>query len=229
MNCIFGIELPLKLENQTIQIEVLVCNSKHPYDILLGRTSLAHLLAWQDYANNKLFIQQISIPILAKNNVRILLGNTRIILAALKTGKTTFTPRHTITGKGVAYVRLFDTTLPLRPIEVEFKYNKCCIEIHNSSGSTVDFLFGNGIAYFDARSKGLVQANNSKHFPIDQYLHDRVTPATLSPNPIAYDKPIHPLEMPRISTCTNTITDDTNVPTKDDNTPGLIQMIKEDT
>ena len=190
---------------------------------------MAHLLTWQDYANNKLFIQQISIPILAKNNVRILPGNTRIILAALKTGKTTFTPRHTITGKGVAYVRLFDTTLPLRPIEVEFKYNKCCIEIHNSSDSTVEFLFGNGIAYFDARSKGLVQANNSKQFPIDQYLHDRVIPATLSPKPIAYDKPIHPLEMPRISTCTNTITDDTNVPTKDDNTPGLIQMIKEDT
>ena len=44
----------------------------------------------------------------------------------------------------------------------------------------VKFIFGNEIAYFDARSKGLVQANNSKHFPIDKYLHDRVTPATLS-------------------------------------------------
>ena len=108
----FWIELPLKLDNQTIQIKVLVCDSKCPYDILLGRTSLAHLLAWQDYANNKLYIQQISIPIVAKNNVRILLGNTRIILAALKTGKTSFTPRNTIMGKGIAYVRPFDTTLP---------------------------------------------------------------------------------------------------------------------
>ena len=71
----FWIELPLKLENQTIQIKVLVCNSKFPHDILLGRTSLAHLSAWQDYANNKLYIQQISIPIVA-NNVRILPGNT---------------------------------------------------------------------------------------------------------------------------------------------------------
>ena len=29
----FWIELPLKLENQTIQIKVLVCDSECPYDI----------------------------------------------------------------------------------------------------------------------------------------------------------------------------------------------------
>ena len=197
----FWIELLLKLDNQTIQIKDLVCDSECPYDILLGRTSLAHLSAWQDYATNKLYIQQISIPIVAKNNVRILPGHIGIILAALKTGKTTFTPRNTITGKDVAYVRPFDKTLPLRFIEVEFKNNKCCLEIHNSSDSTVEFLFGNEIAYFDARSKGLVQANNSKHFPINQYLHDRVSPATLSLKPLAYNKPIHPSKMPRISTC----------------------------
>ena len=45
----FWIELPLKLENQTIQIKVLVCDS------LIGRTSLAHLSAWQDYAMNRLY------------------------------------------------------------------------------------------------------------------------------------------------------------------------------
>ena len=112
-------------------------------------------------------------------------------------------------------------TLPLRPIEVEFENNKCCIEIHNSSDSTVEFLFRKDIAYFDARSKGLVQANNSKHFPIDQYLLDRVTPATLSPKLVACDKPIYPSEMPRISTCTDTITDDTKIPTKDDKYPWL--------
>ena len=50
---------------------------------------------------------------------------------------------------------------------------------------------------------GLVHANDSKHFLIDQYLHDRVTPATLSPKPLAYDKQIDPSEMPRISTCTD--------------------------
>ena len=71
------------------------------------------------------------------------------------------------------------------------------------------------------RSKGLVQANNSKHFPIDQYLHDRVTSSTLSPKPLAYHKPIDPSEMPRISTCTDTIMDDTNVLTKDDKYPWL--------
>ena len=66
-----------------------------------------------------------------------------------------------------------------------------------------------------------VVLGGSLHFPIDQYLHDRVSPATLSPKPLAYDKPIDPSEMPRISTCTDTITDDTNVPTKDDKYPWL--------
>ena len=37
---------------------------------------------------------------------------------------------------------------------------------------------------------------------IDQYFHDRMTPATLSPTPLAYEKPIHPTEMPRITTST---------------------------
>ena len=50
----FWMELPLQLDNQTIQIKVLVCDSECPYDILLGRTSLALLSTWQDYANNKL-------------------------------------------------------------------------------------------------------------------------------------------------------------------------------
>ena len=210
------IELPLQLENKTIQIKVLFCYSECPFDILIGRTSLAHLSAWQDYAMNKLYIQQISIPIVAQNNVRILPGCTGIVSAALKTSKSTVIPRNAIMGKGVAYVRPFDKMLPLRPIEIELENNKCCLKIHNSSDSAVEFTFGNDIAYFNARSKGLVQANNSKHFPIDQYLHDRVTPFTLSSKPLAYDKPIDPSEMPRISTCTDTITDDTNVPTKDD-------------
>ena len=99
---------------------------------------------------------------------------------------------------------------------MELENNKCCTEIHNSSDTTVEFTYRHELAYFDARSKGLVQANNSKHFPIDQYLHDTVTPATLSPKPLAHDKLIDPSEMPPVSTCTDTITDDTNVPTKDD-------------
>ena len=143
----FWIELPLKLENQVIQIKVLVCDSEYHYDILIGRTSLAHLSAWQDYAANRLYIQQIFIPIVAKNNVRILPGCTGIVSAALKTGKTTFTPRNTIMGKGVAYVRPFDSTLPLQPTEVELENNKCCLEIHNSSDSTVKITFGKEIEF----------------------------------------------------------------------------------
>ena len=100
----FWIELPLKFENQTIQIKVLICDSECPCDILIGRMSLADLSAWQDYAMNKLYIQQISISIVAKNNVRILPGCTGIVTAALRTGRSTFIPRNTIMGKGIAYV-----------------------------------------------------------------------------------------------------------------------------
>ena len=75
--------------------------------------------------------------------------------------------------------------------------------------------------YFSSRPKGLVQINNLKHFPIDQYLHDRVTPVTVNPKPIAYDKPIDPSEMPHISTCTEMTTEDTHGPTQDDKYPWL--------
>ena len=108
----------------------------------------------------------------------------------------------------------------IRP-KFEFENNRCCIEIHNTSDSTVEFLHGQEMAYFDARSKGLVQTNNSKHFPIDQYLHDRMTPATQSPSPLAYEKPIHPAEMPCITTCTELPADDTNKSTSDDKYPWL--------
>ena len=49
----FWTELPLKLENQTIQIKVLVCDSECPYDSLIGRTSLAHLSAWQSLCHEQ--------------------------------------------------------------------------------------------------------------------------------------------------------------------------------
>ena len=95
------------------------------------------------------------------------------------------------------------------------------MEFHNTSDSTVEFLHGQEMAYFDARSKGLVQINNSKHFPIDQYFHDRMTPATLSPSPLAYEKLIHPTEMPCITTCTEMSANDTNKLTPDDKYPWL--------
>ena len=116
----------------------------------------------------------------------------RVLSLTLRPNKTSFTHRHTIIGKGIAYVKPLDQNLPLRAIEIELENKRCCIEIHNTSDSTVEFLHGQKMAYLDARSKGLVQINNSKHFPIDQYLHDRMTPATLSPSPLAYEKPIHP-------------------------------------
>ena len=153
---------------------------------------MAQLSAWQDYAVHKLYLQQISIPLTVRNNIRILPGKTGILTLTIQLNKTSFTPRHTIIAKGIAYVKPLDQDLPLRPIEIEFENNRCCIEVHNTSDSTVEFLPGQEMAYFDARSKGLVQINNSKHFPIDQYLHDRMTPATLCPSPLAYEKPIHP-------------------------------------
>ena len=217
----FWIEIPLKLDNQVIQIEALVCDYKCPYDIVLGCTSLAQFSAWQDYASKQLYIQQISIPLILRNNVQILPSKTGIISLELKLSKTPLVPHHTITGKGIAYVRPFNLTLPPRPVEIEFENNRCCLEVYYTSDSTVEFQYSHEITYFNARSKGLDQISNLKHFPIDQYLHDRVTPVTLSPKPLAYDKPIDPTEMPHISTCTEMITEDMNVPTQDDKYPWL--------
>ena len=211
----FWIEIPLKLDNQIIQIKTLVCDSECPHDIVLGCTSLAQLSAWQDYASRLLFIQQISIPLIARNNVRVLPGHTGILSLMLKPSKTSFLPCHTITRKGIAYVKPLNPTLPLRQVEIEFENNRCCLEVCKTSDCTIKFQYGQEFTYFDAKSKGLVQINNLKHFPIDQYLHDRVTPATLSPKPIAYEKPIDPAEMPHFSTCTEMTTEDMNVPTQD--------------
>ena len=79
----FWLEIPLKLQHQTIQIKALVCNSECQYDLILGRTSMAQLSAWQDYAANKLYMQQISIPLTVRNNIRILPGKTGIVTLTL--------------------------------------------------------------------------------------------------------------------------------------------------
>ena len=39
----FWLEIPLKLQHQTIQIKALVCDSECPYVLILGRTSMAQL------------------------------------------------------------------------------------------------------------------------------------------------------------------------------------------
>ena len=127
--------------------------------------SLAQLSAWQDYASRQLFIQQISILLTATKNV--LPGHTGIVSLVLKLSKTSFVPHHMIIGKGIAYVKPLDLTLPLRPVKIEFENNRCCLEVCNKSDCTIEFEYSQEIAYFDARSKGLVQINNLKHFPID--------------------------------------------------------------
>ena len=138
----FWIEIPLRLENQIIQIKTLVCDSECPYDIVLGCTSLAQLSAWlPDYASRQLFIQQTSIPLMARNNIRVLPGCTGIISLVLKLSKTSFIPCHMIIGKGIAYVKPFDLTLPLRPVEIEFENNRCCLEFCNTSDCTTEFQY----------------------------------------------------------------------------------------
>ena len=79
----FWPEIPLKLQHQTIQIKALVCDSECPHDLIIGRTSMAQLSAWQDYTTNKLYIQQISIPLTLRNNVWILPGKTGIVTLTL--------------------------------------------------------------------------------------------------------------------------------------------------
>ena len=39
----FWIEIPLKLDNQVIEIKTLFCDSECSYDIVLGCTSLCHI------------------------------------------------------------------------------------------------------------------------------------------------------------------------------------------
>ena len=48
-----------------------------------------------------------------------------------------------------------------------------------------------------------------------------MTPATLSPSPLAYEKPIHPAKMTYITTHTKIPIDDTNKSTPDDKYPWL--------
>ena len=143
----FWLEIPLKLDHQIIQIKVLVCDSECPYDLILGCTSMAQLSTWQDYASHKLYLQQILIPLKVRNNICVLPGKTGIVSLTLRPNKTSFTPRHTITGKGVAHIKPLDSSLPLRLIEIEFENNHCCIEIHNTSDTTVEFLHGQEMAY----------------------------------------------------------------------------------
>ena len=44
---------------------------------------MAQLSAWQDYAVNKLYLQQISIPLTVRNNKRILPRKTGILTLTL--------------------------------------------------------------------------------------------------------------------------------------------------
>ena len=77
------LEIPLKLDYQTIQIKALVCNSECPYDLILGCTSMAQLSTWQDYTLHKLYLQQISIPLTIRNNICVLPGKTGIVSLTL--------------------------------------------------------------------------------------------------------------------------------------------------
>ena len=79
----FWIEIPLKLEHQTIQIKALVCDSECPYDLILGCTSMAQLSTWQDYTSHKLYFQQILIPLTVQNNIHILPGKTGVVSLTL--------------------------------------------------------------------------------------------------------------------------------------------------
>ena len=78
INSHLWLEIPLKLDHQTIQIKALVCDSECPYDLILGWTSLAQLSAWQDYASHKLYIQQILVPLTVRNNVQVLQGKAGV-------------------------------------------------------------------------------------------------------------------------------------------------------
>ena len=79
----FWLEILLKLDHQTIQIKALVCDSECPYDLILGHTSMEQLSAWQDYTSHMLYLQQISIPLMVRNNIHMLPGKTGIVSLTL--------------------------------------------------------------------------------------------------------------------------------------------------
>ena len=107
---------------------------------LTVNTKIAQL--WEmGLCTHKLYIQQILVPLTVRNNVWALPGKTGVVSLSLQSNKTSYTPRHTITGKGVTYVKPFDSELPLRPIEIKFENNCCCIEVHNTSNSTCKVPF----------------------------------------------------------------------------------------
>ena len=62
-----------------------------------------------------------------------------------------------IIGKGIAYVKPLDPTLPLRPVEIEFENNKCCLEVCNTSDCPIEFQYGqeSGDCIFRCQIKGL--------------------------------------------------------------------------
>ena len=97
----FWLEIPIKLQHQTIQIKALVCDSECPYDLILGQTSMAQLSTWQDYTAHKLYLQQILIPIKVRNNIYILPGKTGILSLTLQPNKTSSIPRRTIIVKAL--------------------------------------------------------------------------------------------------------------------------------
>ena len=79
----FWLEIPLKLNHQSIQIEALVCDPECSYNLILGHTSMVQLSAWQDYASHKLYLQQILSPLTVRNNIPVLPGKTRIVSLTL--------------------------------------------------------------------------------------------------------------------------------------------------
>ena len=70
----FWIEIPLKLDNQVIQIKTFVCDLECPYDIVFWCTSLAQLSAWQDHDSGQLYIQQISRPLVPQTDRNCIFG-----------------------------------------------------------------------------------------------------------------------------------------------------------
>ena len=49
----FWLEIPLKLQHQTIQIKALVCDTEWTYNLILGRTSLAQTMQLINYTYNR--------------------------------------------------------------------------------------------------------------------------------------------------------------------------------
>ena len=227
IKCHFWIEIPIKIEQIEMQIRMLVCDTLAEPGILLGRNTLQELAAWQDYTANTIFIAQISIPLVAMQAVNIPPGEAKQITMRLRFNSCSYNTLEDFCGRGIIYTKHpHDPFMPYVASEVTIINNKAQIKIRNTLESNINIKENEIVAYLDCRSKGKFLTLEAEHERNEQvydilFNEHEIVHKTLTPEPIAKERIMHPCEAPRIAQRTQTQIDDTNICTKEDKLPWL--------